>query len=362
VVLGDLLGGNTSGVRRPTFELEVGTGSLDDWAERLVAARVRAGLAPAADEAVLWLSPGDAHPAVGDALTLALGYEDGGGGAAAALGAVGGGSGGPTQVFAGMVASIEPALAGLQVRALNGGAKLQALRVNQLYESRSAGDIVSDLASQAGVTTGALQPGVALPAYVIDGRSHAYGHVAALARLCGFDAYFTPEDEMVFGPFTKSTADHTFVYAENVLALSVDQATPAVGQVTVMGESPASGEGNETWHWLASDWSSFQGQAGSGDPTWLVQARGARTQEAAQALADGLLDRATRGATDGTLQALGRAEVKVCDAVEMTGAPDDALNGLYQVVGVRHRLDRANGFLTTLEIIAAEGGGLGGLL
>ncbi len=360
--LGDLLGGGAPGVRRPIFELTVGAGSPEEWAGRLVAARVRAGLAPAADEAVLWLSPEGDRPAVGDALTLALGYEDGGRGLASALGAVGGGRG-PSRVFTGTVASVEPTLSGLQVRALNGGAKLQALHVWQWYEAQTAGDIVRDLVAQAGVSPGAIESGVRLPAYVMDGHRHAYQQVAALAWLCGFDAYLTPEDELVFGPFTKTTADHTFVYAEDMLALRVDQGAPAVAQVTVIGESPASVQGDETWHWLASDWSSYQGKAGSGSPALLVQARAARTQEAAQALADGLLDQATRGATRGILRALGRAEVKVGDVVEVRSAPAAALNGLYQVVGVRHRLDRVSGFLTTLELIAADGGGgLGSLL
>ncbi|HEY64195.1 MAG TPA: hypothetical protein G4O02_06445 [Caldilineae bacterium] len=351
--LGSLPGNGASRAQHPILYLSIGAGSPDDWVDRVVAIRVRAGMAPAADEAIIRLNPGD-RPAVGDALILALGYEGGGGDWASALGAVGGGSGGPTQVFAGTVTSVEPTLAGVQVRARNGGAKLQALRIDQLYESQSAGDIVRDLASQAGVTAGAIESGVTLPAYVIDGRRHAYQHVAALARMCGFDAYLTPEDELVFGPFTRTAADHTFAYAEDILSLDVDEAVPAVGQVIVMGESPSSGEGSETWHWLASDWGDYQGAAGDGEPVWLVQARGARTQEAAQAMADGLLDRATRGAIRGILRALGRPEVKVGDAVEVTGAPDEALNRLYQIIGVRHRLDRARGFLTTLEIITAD--------
>lgn len=363
--LGSWLGSDIPGVRRPIFELTVGASSPEEWMGRLVAARTRAGLAPAADEVVLWLNPEGGRPAVGDALTLALGYEDEGGGLTSALGAVGSGRG-PSQVFTGVVDSVEPALAGLQVRALNGGAKLQALRLWQWYGAQCAGDIVRDLASQAGVAMGAIEPGIRLPAYVADGRHHAYQHVATLAWLCGFDAYLTPEGELVFGPFTKTTADHTFVYAADVLALSASTSASTIGQVTVIGESPASAQGEDAWHWLASDWNDYQGKAGSGSSAWLVQARAARTQEAAQALADHLLDRATRDATHSVLRALGRAEVKIGDAVEMKGAPDDALNGLYQVVGVSHRLDRTSGFLTTLELIAADragtpGGPLGGL-
>ncbi|MCS7220700.1 MAG: hypothetical protein RML36_09225 [Anaerolineae bacterium] len=351
--LGDRLGGDTPGVRRPIFKLTVGTSSPEEWARRLVAARVRAELAPAADEAVLWLSPEGNRPTVGDALSLALGYEDGGGGLAGALGVVGNGRG-PSRIFTGTVASIELTLSSLQVRALNGGAKLQALRVWRWYEAQNAGDIVRDLAAQAGVATGAIEPGIQLPIYAMDGRRHAYQHVAALARLCGFDAYLTPNDELVFGPFTKTTADHMFVYAEDVLALAVDTSAPAVAQVTVIGESPASTQGADAWHWLASDWNRYQGKAGSGNPAVLVQARAVRTQEIAQALANNLLDRAMRGATHGFLRASGRAEVKIGDTVEMRGASDDALNGLYQVVGVHHRLDRVGGFLTTLELIAAS--------
>ena len=364
--LDTLTGSSTPGVRRPIFQLTIGSGSPDDWAERLVTARVSAGLAPIADEAALWLSHDAPAPAVGDALTLALDYEDGaGGGLAAALGALGGGSGGPVQVFAGEVVAVEPTLLGQRVVALNGGAKLQGLRIWQFYESKSAGDIVKDLASQAGVTPGAVEAGVSLPAYVVNARRHAYRHIADLARLCEFYAAITPDDELVFAPFAKTTADHTFVYAEDVLALRVEQGTPAIGQVTVIGESPASGQGQNTWPWLASDWSSYQGQAGGNGANWLVQDRAARTQEAAQSLADSLVDRATRGATRGSLRALGRPAVKVGDAVEVTGAPASALNALYQVIRVQHRLDRETGFLTTLELIAAGsgGGGLpGGLL
>lgn len=365
--LDNLLSSATPGVRRPIFELTMGTGPADDWADRVTAARVRCGLAPAADEAVIWLHPEGQRPAVGDALSLHLGYAgETGGGLASALGALGGGSGGgPPLVFTGTVTAIEPALASLQVRALNGGAKLQALRVWEMVESQTAGDIVSDLASRAGVTTGAVEGGVSLPAYVLDGRRHAYQHIAVLAQLCGFDAYLTPEDELIFAPFTKTTADHTVVYADDVLELCLEDGAPTVKQVAVIGESPASSQGQETWHWLASDWSSYVGKAGSGDPVLLLQARAARTQEAAQAWADSLLDRATRGARRGTLDLLGRAEIKVGDAVAMTGAPTEALNGLYQVVAVRHRLDRAAGFLTTLDLIGAGGGPgslLGGLL
>lgn len=361
--LNNLLSSATPGVRRPIFELTMGTGPADDWADRVTAARVRCGLAPAADEAVIWLHPQGPHPAVGDALLLRLGYagETGGGLASAALGALGGGSGGgPPLVFTGTVTAVEPALASLQVRALNGGAKLQALRVWEMVESQTAGDIVRDLASQAGVTTSTVEGGVSLPAYVLDGRRHAYQHIAVLAQLCGFDAYLTPEDALVFAPFTKTTADHTVAYADDVLELRLEDGAPTVKQVAVVGESPASSQGQETWHWLASDWSSYVGKAGSGDPALLVQARAARTQEAAQAWADSLLDRATRGARRGTLDLLGRAEIKVGDALEVTGAPTDALNGLYQIVAVRHRLDWVGGFRTIVGLIGASGGG-GGL-
>ncbi len=364
--LDSLLPSSTPGVRRPIFELTLGAGPADDWADRVTAVRVRCSLAPAADEAIIWLRPEGQRPAVGDALSLRLGYagETGGGLVSAALGALGGGSSGPPIVFTGTVSAVEPALASLQVRALNGGAKLQALRVWEMVESQTAGDIVRDLAARAGVTTGAVEGGVSLPVYVLDGRRHAYQHIATLAQLCGFDAYLTPEDELVFAPFTKTTADHTVAYADDVLELRLEDGAPTVKQVAVVGESPASSQGQETWHWLASDWSSYTGKAGSGDPTLLVQARAARTQEAAQAWADSLLDRATRGARRGTLDLLGRAEIKVGAALEMTGAPTDALNGLYQVVAVRHRLDRVGGFRTTVDLIGASdnGGGLASLV
>ena len=115
-----------------------------------------------------------------------------GAGVAVALGdtgsvALGFGDGGTDAVFAGTVAAIHRGLAGeTRVAALNGGAALAALRLNRSYEKRSVGDIVRDLAGEAGVDTGAIEGGPTLPFYVVDDGRNGWTHIADLAAKSGF--------------------------------------------------------------------------------------------------------------------------------------------------------------------------------
>lgn len=282
----------------------------------------------------------------GEDLTIELGYEDN-----------------VTQVFEGILADIEPKMSTTVFVGSNDTDSMIKTRINQTYQNQSAGQIVSDLAGQAGVDTDVIENSINFPFYVVDDRKHLFQHAVELAAKSGLGLYFTPENKLAMKQFQKSSADHTFTYGEDIIDLQILNTMPLAGQVVVAGESPASAQGNDAWHWFAKDSGSFQGSAGQGN-TLLIQDPGIRTKDAADTYAAGKLDLMTRAATQGRIVVLGNPDVKLGEAVEIEGVPTGSLNGLFQVRRVKHQLSKARGFITAVDFIAATGGGaaLGGLV
>jgi phage protein D len=349
VVSGLFAGGNTRpALRRPLLSVSLG-GSADEWAQSLVSLTVEAGFAPFADAATLHLAGAAPAPdvTVGDSGAVELGYEDDA----------------AEPVFTGQVDEVRRSVEGsARVAAVNGGALLSRLRVNQSYEQQKAGDIVRDLAGRAGADTDTIEDGADFPFYVVDDGRNAYRHIAALARKSGFLAYFTPEDKLSFAPFAAGQPVQTFTYGEDVLSLDATEVVPAVSTVTTVGEGAAGSQGQEAWSWLVKDPSAVTGSAGSGDPERLVQDASLRSTEAAQGAAEGIIDAAGRMSLTGELRVPGSPAVVVGSAVEVVGAPQDALNGLFMVRRVRHHFSKQGGFTTLISFGRAGDGGLGGLL
>ena len=159
--LSSLIGGASApaAVRAPVAEVAVGGGSADDWAKVLVSLSVEAAAAPAVGAVELVVGPGGPGAAVGDTGTVKLGYGDDG----------------PDDVFAGAVHAVHRNLDGsVRVVVADAAAPLAAMRLNQSYEQRSAGEIVKDLAGQAGVSVDRADDGPKLPFYVVDDRSSAW--------------------------------------------------------------------------------------------------------------------------------------------------------------------------------------------
>ena len=350
-----LLGGSSApaSVRVPGLEVSFGPASADDWAAALVSVTVEAGTAPAVDAVELVLAAGGGvGAALGDTGSVALGYADGG----------------TEAVFAGAVHAVRRSLSGAnRVTAANGGAALAALRLNRSYEKRKAGEIVRDLASEAGVDTGSIETGPTFPFYVVDDGRSGWTHVADLAAKSGFVARFDGDAKLVFGPPSEGQPAQTFSYAQDVLALDAAEASPAAGAVTVVGEGAAGTKGDDAWSWLVKDPSGVSGNAGTRDPARLVRDRSLRSADAVSGAAQALADRATAGAATARLLVAGAPKATVGSAIAVEGAPDDAFNGTYVVRGVRHRYTKRGGFTTLLLLSRTGGGGgagslLGGLL
>lgn len=361
----DSLAGGTPGVRKPTFEIAFGgggglggmaaaaAGALggggDPWSQHLLSVTVDAGMAPSVDVAEVVFAAGPDAPsvAVGDEGTIKLGYDDDAN----------------ELVFTGRVESVRREIGGwTRVTVTNGGAALARLRVNAAFDGQTAGDVVKDLASRASVDTGSVEDGLKFACFVADDRTGGWGHVARLARNSGHVAYVDPEGKLYFAPFVEGSPAGSFRYGAELLALDVTEGTPSVGKVTVVGEGAAGSQGQDAWPWLVKDPSPVKREAGDGEGERLIGDGAVRSGDAAQTLAESVALAAGRAKLTGRMLVPGAPKVAVGSTVEVTDAPDDALNGSWMARRVRHRLAKHEGFTTRVDFCAAgSAGGLGGL-
>jgi phage protein D len=334
-------------VRRPDFE--VAFGSADDWLPVVLSITVEAGLAPFVDVATVVAAFREDGPeiALGDEGSISLGYRDGS----------------VDTVFSGKVDSVRHTINGtLRFTAVNGGAAFSAARINQSYEEQSAADIVNDLASQAGASTGTVDAGVDFPFYVVDDGRSLYQHIERLAKLSNLAAYFNPDGELEVSALEEAQPVATFTYGIDIVALEVIDSTPAVGAVKAVGDGAAGSEGAEAWSWFVKDAASVTGEAGDGDPARLVSEASLRSQEAASTAAEGALGVSSRANVTGRILVPGTPAAVVGSTIAIADAPHDSLNGNCIVTRVRHEYSKRGGFVSVLEFTKASEGGLGGLL
>ncbi|MDO3379165.1 hypothetical protein [Geoalkalibacter halelectricus] len=323
----------------PAYKLTLGNRIVDTTDEPqasiVTELRVELDMDVPADRFLLVMGQvGSWRPQQDDEARLELGYADD--------------DGELERVMTGAVTAVQ---ANLQTRRVMGhGAAMTLLRsfVDTTYQAKKAGEIVRDLAEQAGVDVARTEDGINFPAYVVDGRRSFWHHLRDLADLCGFDLYIDDGGELVFERFVGGRTVHVFDYGRDILALDCHFTAPRAARVEAWGESPTGAEGEEAWGWLTKDFSGTRGQAGNGDPTLLLERPALRTAEAAQSAADALHTHLQRRGLQGKLRVLGNPAVRLGDAVRVQQAPEAEHNGTYQVRSVTHRITKAHGFVTTV--------------
>ncbi len=225
-------------------------------------------------------------------------------------------------------------------------------RMNLVYKDKQAGDIVSDIVSKLSLTKDKVDNGVKFAAYALGEIETAYDHMRTLAAQCGFDLWANTEDKLVFAEY-KAAETHEFEYGVNILSFGLDNLTTPITGVEVYGESPASlGEGDQASTWLTKK--DVKGEAGGkkgivvrmADPT-------ARKKDTAKAIADAALAAASRK-QNGELKVIGRAGVKLGDAVKVSKMPVESENGAYKVTGTAHTINPKRGFVTRIGIQEKE--------
>ena len=357
-------GDSVSAVRRPVFEVSFGgggaTGGLsaaadlvqgadDPWARSVKIINVEAGLAPFVDLATVDMAADMEAPevAIDDQGTISLGYDD----SSAEL------------VFTATVSDISCDVQGTQrLHGVNGSVSLSRLRLNQSYEQQSAGDIVGDLAAQAGVDTDTTESGTDLPFYVIDDRRSAWDHIARLAQDSGYGAYITTENRLYFGPLATGQAVQTFTYGIDILAFQSTQSGSLPAVFKVVGEGAAGSEGDDAWCWIVKDPSSVTAETGDGPGTLILARPALRSAEAAQTAADGLAAAGQRHLNTGRVLTAGAPVVTVGSTIEFVDLPVAAFNGACLVTRVIHEYSKRHGFVSRIDFCQTETNGIGGLL
>jgi hypothetical protein len=300
---------------------------------------------------------------LGDEVDLALGDDDD-----------------EAPVFTGTVAALRPGVAGVSMLALGTVGKVLNLRTGGTYEGQTAGAIVRDLAGQAGVPTGTVDDGPQLPRFAVDARLSAYAHLEDLADRLGFELYADVQGSLMFhalgdaagldaagggllgavGSVAASAGlarpgGERYEFGRHLLAVTGARRPAAWGTLTVGGESPMSGQGDRTSHWLTVNDADYRGSAGSGDPRRTLLDPAARTKDLADRFAAGRLAVARRGAQEVRLSVLGRPGVDLGSGAGAVGLPDDLAGGDGYVRAVRHRFGAGTGFVTDLRLALAAG-------
>ena len=245
--------------------------------------------------------------------------------------------------------------------------KLAATRVNRTFQNRSLQQIARDLASAAGASVGTVDNGASYPYVLVHDSTPVLWHLWNLARRQGADLWFDEQDRLMIQKFTRSKADHELQYGIHILDAQILSRRPSADLVRLTGESPSSNQGSDSWHWIAKDLAPFRGESGKGTPALYRADATLRTKDAADSAAKAALESITGGARLGRLRILGNPKVHPGQAIEIKGAPQPELNGMYKVLALRHLFDKRAGFTTTISFSgiggsAAAGGDLLGAL
>jgi len=272
-------------------------------------------------------------------------------------------------VMTATVASVHSTLEYTRVIARTALQTLAGTRVNHTYQNQSVQQIVKDLAQQASIDVGDIDTGSTYPCLLVHESKSLLGAITDLGKREGLDVYVDPDNKLTVKAFSKSSADHTLYYGIHILGLSMDHRPQQAAHVTVVGESPSSNQGSNSWPWIVKDASGVKGEVGSGNGLLALRDGALRSKDAADLFAKQKFGAGKDAASRGQCRLLGNPLIKLGDAIEIKDAPKPELNGLFKVTRVRHVLSKSEGYITHVEFsgqggaASAEGllGGLGKL-
>jgi hypothetical protein len=314
---------------------------------------------PADGLRVLLAERGEVVP--GDEAELELGDEDG-----------------LERVFTGTVVEVRPHAAGVEVFAAGTVLALLELRASSLYQEQTAGDIARDLIGRAGLDEGDISDGLSLPRFAVERRRSAFPQLKALATRLGFDLFSDREGKIHFRGLGEAAnlgsgglagaagaaagaagallgGGGALAFGKHLIATG-GVSRPALGRkIVVGGESPMSGQGEDKSFWLTAKDTDFEGSAGEGEETVVLDPL-ARTKDMAGRFAAGYLAGLRRKRRELKVTVLGQAELDLGDPLETVEAPEALLNGKGFVKALRHRFGGGRGFLTEATL-CVEGEG-----
>jgi hypothetical protein len=142
----------------------------------------------------------------------------------------------------------------------------------------------------------------------------------------------------------------SYQFGQHLLQAMATRMPPAWGSIAIGGESPMSGQGDRTAHWLTVNDGDYRGEAGADVPARIFLDPAARTKDLADRFAAGRLAVAKRTAYQVRMTVLGRPQVDLGETLSVGGTPDALMNGSGYVRAIRHRFGVGTGFVTDLRI------------
>jgi hypothetical protein len=279
--------------------------------------------------------------------------------------------------FTGNVIALRPAIGGVEILALGKMDRLLNFRTSSTFENQTAGSIANDLITQAGLPVGTVDDGPILPRFTVDGQMSAFVHLKELANRLGYEFYTDRDGNIMFhalgpaanldaatGGLSGGAAETTgaligaggaegYAFGQHLLHAAANRQNTAWSAITVGGESPMSGQGDTTAHWLTVDDADYRGSVGGGSPSLLIIDPVARYKDLADRFAAGRLAVAAREAHQVHLTVLGRAKIDLGNDITSSEVPDELVNGTGYIRAIRHRFGDGEGFVTNLRISLA---------
>jgi phage protein D len=253
------------------------------------------------------------------------------------------------QTFHGFIDDVEAGISKVRLIAMGSSKCLVDIRINKLYQDQTAGDIVNDLLSEAKLEKEEIQDGISFPNYVVDERHNGYEHIIKLGERCGFDVYITEEGKLMFRKFD-SKKKFTMVYGVDILAIEFKKKAKLLESSTVFGESPASSQGAETYHWWAKE--ELKATTGDGaarvvcDPT-------IKTRENAKRVSKALQEQLKYNQYLSVFT-LGKPEIQLGHTLVIEGLSYEQMNNEYEIIGLGHQMSKTMGFTSRFDCRRSE--------
>jgi len=325
-----------------THSLTLGSLRYDS---HLAALTVRRGVLPIVDRLDASLPRGvRVDAAAGDPVELTL---DGGDGSEV--------------VFTGTVTSVRRDLATIVVVAHGAGHTLARYRPSVSLEQVTAGDVVTQLCGDAGVSVAEVESGPTLARYVALARATALEEVVRLTHLSAATATVTATDELRTS--TEPAAERRLRWGREPLTVTVAGAAAATGAFVVAGEG-AGEPGASNGLWPTDDFWAGGAPAPGPQARWRVDHDVRSTSDATTA-GDAWAARDAEARTPVRLRSWLLPALGPDDSVEIAEGPDDLGLAAIRVRQVVHRLQPGRPAVTDIWGHAAgagAAGGAGGLL
>lgn len=199
------------------------------------------------------------------------------------------GGDGQATVFTGKLTHIQRTVTGLKLTMHNGGLQLARFHPAGAFEKMSAGEVITSLCSDAGVSVGTIVDGPTLALYAMDGRGTAADEIARLALDSGAVGAFSASGELHVTEEGGPGGEMALRYGRELIAIESTEILDELPSITVIGDgggSPTSGQGR----WVIADFSSGAAPA-PGPSDRVVAVPEIRSTDDASTAAAGLTQR-----------------------------------------------------------------------